>query len=105
MQLLNAVDMPTEQIAKEGFGPALVETTISYKTPLYLGDTVTANIWISKLRGASANMDFEFFNLKGDVAASGSQRGLFIDLTSKKPKRLSDQQRSRFVTYLIEPDA
>ena len=48
VRLLNAVDMSVEEIAKEGFGPALVETTISYKRPLYLGDSVSGAIWISQ---------------------------------------------------------
>lgn len=102
VHLLNAVDMTMEQIAQEGFGPALVETNISYKKPLYLGDAVTGNIWLSQLRGASASMTFEFFNQRGEVVAVGNQRGLFIDLNSKKPKRLLPEQRERFLAYLID---
>lgn len=101
--LLEAVEMPMEEIAKAGFGPALVETTIRYKTPLYLGDKVFATLWLSQLRGASALIEFEFFNQRGEFAAVGTQRGLFIDLQSKKPRRLSGEERSRFATYLIEP--
>jgi len=102
VRLLEAVEMPIEQIAKEGFGPALVETTIRYKAPLYLGDTVSGTIWLSELKGASARMAFEFFNQDGELAAEGTQRGLFIDLNTKKPKRLTKEQRSRFTPYLIQ---
>lgn len=98
--LLNAVNMPVEQIAKDGFGPALVETNISYKKPLYLGDTVSGSIWISQLGSASAVMSFEFLNQKGETAAIGEQKGLFIDLTSKKPKRITPEQREKFSAYL-----
>ncbi len=101
--LLEAVGMPIEEISKAGFGPALVETTIRYKTPLYLGDKVFATLWLSQLRGASARIEFEFFNQLGEFAAVGVQRGVFIDLESKKPKRLNPEQRSRFAHYLIEP--
>lgn len=94
--------MPIEQIAQEGFGPALVETNISYKRPLYLGDAVTGHIWLSQLRGASASMAFEFCNQHGEVAAVGNQRGLFIDLNSKKPKRLTPEQRARFSAYSLD---
>ena len=102
VRLLEAVELPIEQITQVGFGPALVATTIRYKTPLYLGDRVSATIWLSQLRGASATMQFEFFNQAGELSARGEQRGLFIDLQSKRPKRLDSEMRSRFGQYLIE---
>ncbi|MGD1867289.1 MAG: acyl-CoA thioesterase [Phormidesmis sp.] len=101
VKLLDAIEMPIDQVIEEGFAPVLVETTISYKVPLYLGDRVTGSIWLSQLRSASAVMSFEFCNQDGEVAAIGSQRGLFIDLASKKPKRLDERVRDRFATYLI----
>ncbi len=99
--LLESVGMPIVETIKAGFGPALVETSISYKMPLYLGDQVSASIWLSQLCGASARLEFEFFNQNGECSAIGSQRGIFIDLKSKRPKRLSKEQRERFSQYLI----
>jgi len=103
--LLDAVGLPIQQITKSGFGPVLAETSIRYKVPLYLGDRVSATIWLSQLRGASATMQFEFSNQAGLCVAEGSQRGLFIDLTSKRPKRLTPEQRTPFAQYLITEDA
>ena len=103
MHLLDAVDMSVAQIVQRGFGPVLVDTSISYKNPLFLGDTVSASIWISKLKGASAEMSFEFCNQHSEVAATGTQRGLFVDMASQKPKRMSAEDRDRFNHYLIEP--
>ncbi|MEL7223271.1 MAG: thioesterase family protein [Cyanobacteria bacterium P01_D01_bin.36] len=100
-KLMDAIEMPVDQVIKEGFAPVLVETNISYEVPLYLSDQVTASIWLSQLRSASAVMSFEFCNQHGQVAAAGTQRGLFIDLESKKPKRLDKKMRDRFVRYLI----
>ena len=100
--LLEAVDMSIAQIMQQGFGPVLVDTSISYKKPLFLGDRVSASIWISKLKGASAEMSFEFLNQQGGVAATGTQRGLFVTLADQKPKRLSAEERDRFSHYLIE---
>jgi len=101
VKLLDAIEMPIDGVIKEGFAPVLIETNIRYKVPLYLGDRVTASIWLSQLRSASAVMSFEFCNQNGEIAAVGTQRGLFIDLTSKKPKRLTEEIRDRFATYLI----
>ncbi len=103
--LIDAVGMPMTKIMQQGFGPVLVDTQISYKKPLLLGDTVATSIWVSKLRGASAEMSFEFCNQHGDLAAKGVQRGLFVNLSNQKPKRLSSEDRDRFIPYLIEPVA
>ena len=100
--LLDAVDLSVARIAEQGFGPVLVQTNISYKRPLLLGDTVQAELWISELSNASAWIDFRFHNAAGVLAATGRQCGLFIDLTSGRPKRLDTQLRARFESYLIE---
>ncbi len=99
--LLEAIAMPIKETIRSGFGPALVETNISYKQPLYLGDQVLASIWLSQLGGASARLEFEFFNQDEVCVAFGTQRGVFIDLESKRPKRLNKEQKERFSMYLI----
>ncbi len=99
--LLKAVGLPVEDVASLGFGPVLVETMISYKKPLYLGDSVIAQVWLSELSNASAWLDFRFYNQSGELTSVGRQRGLFIDFASGKPKRLSVDDRSRFEPFLI----
>ena len=99
--LLEAISMPIAETVSAGFGPALIETHISYKLPLYLGDKVSASIWLSQLRRASAILEFEFFNQAKDCVALGSQRGVFIDLENKRPKRLDKDQKDRLTKYLI----
>jgi len=91
--LLDAVGLPVPQIAERGFVPVLVDTIISYKTPLRLGDRVRAEVWLSELSHASAWMEFRFENGAGEVAATGRQRGLFIDLESGRPRRMSSEDR------------
>jgi len=103
VHLLAAVGLPMSQIMQQGFGPVLVDTRISYKKPLFLGDTIAASIWVSKLKGASAEMSFEFRNQHNEVAAVGTQRGLFVNLSTQKPRRIDPEDRERFSSYLIEP--
>ena len=100
--LLEAIAMPIEETIKSGFGPALVETHISYKMPLYLGDKVLASIWLSQLRGASAILEFEFFNQNKDCSATGSQRGRLY--RSQKQAAQATEQRAKkrdFLKYLV----
>ena len=103
--LLKAIGRPVERFVESGIAPVLVETAISYKKPLRLGDTVSAEVWISELTKASAWMEFRFYNGAGELAATGRQRGIFIDLKSGKPKRFSDVDRALFTHYVIGDQA
>jgi acyl-CoA thioester hydrolase len=100
--LLDAVGMSVAQISEQGFGPVLVETAISYKEQLRLGDRVQAEVWLSELSNASAWMEFQFRTGAGKLAATGRQRGAFIDLATGRPRRLSAEERSRFLPYLAD---
>ena len=99
--LLKAAGRPVEQIADTGALPILVETAISYKKPLLIGDTARAQLWISELTNASAWMEFRFYNGAGDLVASGRQRGIFVDIESGRPKRLSEDERAAFAPYVV----
>jgi acyl-CoA thioester hydrolase len=98
--LLEAAGLPIAQTGGQGFVPVLVETQISYKKPLRLGDSVLAEVWLSELSQASAWMDFAFRNGAGEVAATGRQRGLFVDLESGRPRRMPPEDRARFERFL-----
>ncbi len=103
--LLEAVGLPVVAIAEQGFGPVLVDTVITYKRALVLGDTVRAEVWLSELSHASAWMEFRFHNGSGEMVASGRQRGLFVEIATGRPKRIDPNLRQRFEEYLIvEPN-
>lgn len=99
-KLLEAVGMPTHEIFKQGFAPVLVQTSITYKSPLYLGDRIQVEIWLSELRNASATMQFRFYNSQQVLAAEGVQKGLFVDTQTMRPKRLASEERALFTPYL-----
>ena len=103
-KLLEAVGIPTHEIFKQGFAPVLVQTNITYKTPLHLGDRVCVEIWLSELRNASAMMQFRFYNGQQTLAAEGVQKGLFVDTKTMRPKRLTSEERALFVPYLDLPN-
>jgi acyl-CoA thioester hydrolase len=101
-KLLEAMGLPIAQLTTDGIGPILVHTEIAYKEPLYLGDSVRVEVWVSELRRASALLEFRFYKDGEILAASGSQKGLFIHLDSKQPYRITAAMRERFLPYVAE---
>ena len=97
--------MLVEKIAEQGFRPVLVEPHIACKKPLVLGDQVKREAWFSELAQASAWLEYRFYNGKGELAVVGRQRGIFVDMVTGKPRRLSAEERPRFAPYLIESEA
>jgi len=66
-KLLQAIGMPPENLEKENTFPILVNTEIAYKRPIYYGDKVRAEIWISSSIVSSSLFSFHvslrFFSL------------------------------------------
>ncbi len=104
MKLLEAMGLPVEEIEKSGILPVLTETHIRYRKPIYFGDKVYAEIWVSKLGAASAIMSFRFYKNDGILAAEGWQKGLFINTETKKPHRLTPEERKRFEAFVEEEE-
>jgi acyl-CoA thioester hydrolase len=105
-KLLEAVNMPTQKIFEQGFVPVLVQTNITYKSPLYLGERVQVEMWLSQLKNASAIMQFCFYKQERILAAQGWQKGLFVDRQTMRPRRLRPEERSLFMPYVdLQVDA
>lgn len=101
LRLLREIGLSVERIDAAGFLPVLVETQITYRRPLFLGDTVDVELWISGLEGVHAWMEFRFRNGQGDLVAEGRQKGVFMNTANNRPRRLSDAERELFAGYLI----
>lgn len=100
-KLLEYIGLTFEKMEKENIAPVLSETEIKYKKSLYLADKIKIEVWVSELKNASAVISFNFFNGKNELAAVGNQLGLFINLATKKPHRLTEDQRRSFQKVLI----
>ncbi|RUM36066.1 MAG: acyl-CoA thioesterase [Desulfobulbus sp.] len=104
LKLLEAVDMRVDRIAEQdNILPTLVATEIQYKKPLFLGDRVRIEVWLSSLKNVSAVVEFRFFNQAEELTTTGRQTGLFINATDHKPHRISKEQRTAFANYLAAP--
>lgn len=99
MKLLEAIGLPIEEIEKSGILPVLTETQIRYRKPIYFGDKVYGEIWLSELGAASAIMSFRFYKNGNILCAEGWQKGLFINTETKKPHRLTPEERKRFEEF------
>ena len=99
-KLLEAAGMPTHEILKQSFAPLLVQTNITYKVPLYLGDRVHVEVWLSDLRNTTGILQFRFYNGQGVLVAEGFQKGAFIDTQSMRPRRRLPEERALFLPFL-----
>ncbi|MBK8943909.1 MAG: acyl-CoA thioesterase [Ignavibacteriae bacterium] len=101
-KLLEFIGLTFDKMEKENIAPVLSSTEIKYKKSLYLAEKIKIEVWVSELKNASAIISFSFYNSKNELAAVGNQLGLFINLTTKKPHRLTEDQRKAFENVLIE---
>lgn len=99
-KLLEAAGMVTTEILKQSFAPLLVQTTITYKLPLYLGDHVHVEVWLSELRHTSGILQFRFYNRQQALVAEGNQKGVFVDTKTMLPRRLLPEERALFLPFL-----
>ena len=101
-KLLEAAGMITSEILQQNLAPLLVQTTITYKTPLYLGDRAHIEVWFSELHNTTGILQFRFYNSQQVLVAEGQQRGLFIDTKTLRPRRLLPEERVLFLPFLEE---
>jgi acyl-CoA thioesterase FadM len=45
-------------------------------------------------------MEFRFYNAEGILAATGNQKGLFVDQKKMRPRRLEPEEQKLFQPYL-----
>ena len=102
VKLIEAMGLDIQQLSEEDdILPIITETTIRYKKPFFLNDTVQVEVWVSEMFNVSANFKFRFLNGKGDVCSTAQQKVLFIDSATQKPSRKIAKYRDDFEKFLI----
>jgi len=102
VKLLQAMGLSITQIANEDdLLPIITETTIKYKKPYFLDNTVYVEVWASRLLNVSAIFEIRFYNEKNDLCATGQQKVLFIDKGTLKPSRKIVKYKANFEKYYI----
>jgi acyl-CoA thioester hydrolase len=102
LKLLDKIGLSIKKLEERNITPVLASTEINYKKPLYISDTVKIEVWVSKLYHASAEISFKFYNSNNEIAATGKQKGLFISLITRKPYRITAEERAGFEKMLEE---
>lgn len=102
LKLLEAVDLPIDELERQGIAPVITRTRIHYIHPLYLGDRVRIEIFLSKLRKISGRLKFVIYRGDDEIVAEAEQETAFFDLESKHPYHLTTEQHDRFIPYLMK---
>jgi len=76
--------LPLREILASGQSPILAHTDIHYRAPITIQDKPVGRVWVEVLGRAKWRLGFEI-RAGGRVCCTGSQEGLFIDLTTRKP--------------------
>lgn len=102
IKLLQAMGLSITQIADEdGLLPIITETTIKYKRPYFLHNTVHIEIWVSKMFNVSAIFEIRFYNENEELCSTAQQKVLFIDKTTFKPSRKIIKYKTNFERFFI----
>lgn len=107
------VDVPTEhkrttQIVKAGSKAdshtLIANHHIEYLAPLaYTQKLITVDLWISKLGGASLDLNYEVRDPDGVVCCRASSVLVMVDAASGKPRKLNAEERAIMTQYQDEP--
>lgn len=102
LRLLEEAGLPAHALAEGGIVPMVIRTEIDYRRALKLGEPVHLSLYLSELRSVWAMLEFQVTT--GDVvAASARQRGLFVNLATGKPRRVSPEFKARFEPFVRAP--
>lgn len=74
--------------------PVVAHTTVHYREPVGLGETLRGSMWVSRTGRCRWTLRAEF-DLRGRVAVLASQSGCFLDPGSRRPVTLHAEIRAR----------
>ena len=77
-------------------GVVVARLSVRYRRPLvYSGIPVVLRLWVSELRAASFDLDYEVRDGRsGEVAATASTQLVPYDLAAARPRRITDLERA-----------
>ena len=85
-------NLPWDRLQDEGIGPVLAETNIKYHKAVTMGKEVTGKLWVTEVGRTSWRLKFDFV-MDGETVIEAKQSGMFVDLETKKPRRLPEDLR------------
>jgi acyl-CoA thioesterase FadM len=84
-QMKRCYKVPIEEFFERGYSWATRSTTINYKRPLFMDETVTVRTWIKEIKRMKVEVGFQFLKSSGDTAAEGHSVFFLLDTKKEKP--------------------
>ena len=81
--------LPLNRLMEKGMVPLVVETTVRYRRPVNLFETVRGRMWMDSRSRVRVGLRAEF-TVAGDVRVEAVQSGAFVDLTTGRPRRVPE---------------
>jgi len=93
--LLSSLGLTPSHFREQGVGMVAIEQHTKYKRELLAGDTVTIRSTVSEVNDKTLRMVHEMRNDQtGEIAATTSILGLYIDATARKARALPENVRA-----------
>lgn len=99
VELIRRAGYPVTEVRAGGALPALTETHILFRRPLVMGDEVIIEAWVEEIGGASGWIATEVRRADGEIAATARQRGVWIEVATGRPKRLSPEEIAAYRAF------
>jgi acyl-CoA thioester hydrolase len=96
--------LPLREILASGTAPILAHTDIHYRSPITIQDQPVGCVWVEILGRAKWRLGFEI-KAGGRICCTGSQEGLFISLTTRKPVPVPSRLADAYAAQQIELNA
>jgi acyl-CoA thioester hydrolase len=90
--------LPLNILMERGIAPVVMRTTIDYKRPVKLFDSVSGVMWASEMENVKGVLSAEFI-VNGTVVAAAEQIGLFVKMGSGRPVAFPEEFRRQFETF------
>ena len=90
--------LPLNTLMERGIAPVVMRTTIDYKRPVKLFDSVTGMMWASEMGNVKGTLSAEF-TVNGSVVASSEQIGVFVRMDSGRAVPFPEEFRRQFDAF------
>ena len=85
---------------KQKYSWVVLRHEIDYKSPAFLGDTLTARTWVSTCEGVRSVRNVKIYHNSGKLVAEAKTTWCLLDAGTSKPRRIEDDITSIFLKVI-----
>ncbi len=90
--------LPLKTLMEQGVAPVVIRTSIEYKRPVKLFDSVTGMMWASEMGNVKGILSAEF-TVNGSIVAASEQTGVFVRMDNGRPVAFPEEFRRQFDAF------